>query len=323
MPVLENSTYRAPLFLRDRHAQTILASFRPAPRVAWRREQIETPDGDFLELDWLPERDGAPLAVLTCGMESTSQSAYIRSTADVLHRAGLNVLAWNFRGCGGLPNRKVHFYHGAFTADLDAVVRHAIARGHGDIRLAGFSLGGGLTLNYLGREPGAVPTQVSRAISFSAPTDVTDCAQQLHRFPNTIYAQHFLRGFREKIRAKMTVMPEHISDEGYEKLRTLEDYDARYTVQHFGFGSVEKMYRFVSSRPHIANIRVPTLIVAALDDPFIGPDAFPVAEARANPNVTLETPAHGGHLGFLTSFAQLFAARPGWMERRVAEFLTG
>jgi len=277
---------------------------------------METPDGDVLDLDW--DGDAAErLVIISYGMESNPRSPYIRSTVHALREAGCDVLVWNFRGSGGSPNRKVHFYHGGLFQDLEAVVHHALARGYGDIRLAGFSLGGNLTLNYLGHRAAAMPSAVMRAAVFSAPVDVAECARLLRRPANRLYARLFLRSFRKKIRAKMAVMPGRIDDAGYDAISSLEEYDARYTVPHFGFADVDDMYRRVSSAPLLTHIRVMTLLVNAMDDPFIGPASLPFDAARENTRLHFECPRHGGHLGFLPAYGD------SWMTSRLVAFLAG
>lgn len=318
MPRLPCS-YRAPWLLRNGHLQTVLGSFRSAPPAAYRRQRIETPDGDFLDLDWAGGGEpGRPLVVVSFGMEGDPHRPYVRGTVRAFLDAGWNALVWNYRGTSGEPNRKAHFYHGGLIEDLDAVVQHALARSPDRIALVGFSLGGNLTLNYLGRRGSAVPDAVCGAAVFSVPCDVEDCAEQMRRPANRVYLRRFLRSFREKIRDKMRIMPEAVDDAGFDRIRSLEDYDARYTVPHFGFDSVSAFYRWVSSRRVLRDITVPTLIVNALDDPIMGPACHPVAEADANPRLFLESPPHGGHLGFL----RLGEGR-NWMEDRAFAFLAG
>ena len=319
MPLIETSEYRAPWWLPNGHVQTILAPLRSAPAIYFARERIETPDGDFLDLDWASAlRAGMPsppLVVISYGMESEPSSPYVRACVAALHEKNFDAVVWNYRGCSGEPNRKIHFYHGGLIGDLEAVIQRAMARGYADIRLVGFSLGGNLTLNYLGHRGADVPPAVKCAVAFSAPADVGGCTRELRKPLKKIYAKIFLRAFREKIRAKMAAMPGQIDDRAFDSIATLEDYDERYTVPHFGFANVLEFYRAVSSRHVIADIRVQTLIVSALDDPFMGPDCVPFDAARGNPNVFLETPRHGGHLGFL------LRGGGSWMEKRIIEFM--
>lgn len=314
MPLIAHSGYRAPFHLLNGHVQTIWNAFRRAPAIAYRRERIETPDGDFLDLDWAGEDLARPLVIVCYGMESDARSPYIRGIVAALLAAGFAAVVWNYRGCSGEPNRKIHFYHGGLVEDLHTVVLHAIARGWTDLRLAGFSLGGNLLLNYLGRRGDAVPAEVRCGAAFSSPTDVADCARHLKRGMNRFYERLFLRSFREKIRAKMKHHPGRLDDDGYDRLASLEDYDERYTVPHFGFENVPVFYRAVSSRFVLDGIRRPTLLVTALDDPFMGPVCIPFEEAKLSAFLHLETPAHGGHLGFLERGGS-------WMERRLVDWL--
>ena len=317
MPLVE-STYRAPFGFSNGHVQTIFPGFlRHERAMPYARERIDTPDGDFLDLDWC--RAGSDrVAVVSYGMESDSQTPYVAAMARALNDAGWDALVWNYRSCGGEPNRKVHFYHGGLVDDLHTVLTHALATGrYRRAALVGFSLGGNLSLNYLGRRRKDVPAALERAVIVSAPTDVAECAKMMHHGMNRFYAWLFLRAFRRRIQKKMKTMPGVIDDHGFEDLRTLEEYDERYTVPHFGFDTVPNFYRAVSSRYVVDQVAIPTLIISAKNDPLMGPDCYPIEAARTNPNVFLEMPESGGHLGFITFPRN----RPWWMERRVLEFL--
>lgn len=317
MPVISTSTYRAPFGFANAHVQSILPRLiRRQESPTWRRDRIETDDGDDLDLDWSTSARST-LAVISYGMEGSPRGDYTVGMARALLDAGRDVLVWNYRGCGGEPNRKIHFYHGGLTGDLHRVITHAAdAGGYGSVELVGFSLGGNLVLNYLGHRGSDVPNVVKRAVAISAPVDVADCARALKRPGGGLYVRRFLRFFRSKIRAK-AARGAGISDEGFDDIRTLEDYDARYTVPHFGLGTWQNFYRFVSSRHVLRYIRVPTLIINAKDDPFLGPDCFPESAASENPSLFLETPEHGGHLGFLTWPIN----RSSWLEKRAITFL--
>lgn len=315
MPLLP-STYRAPWWLRDGHRQTVLGAFRPAPAVTYRRQRIDTPDGDFLDLDGLLTEPARPLAVISFGMEGHAQRPYVRGMAAAFRAAGWDVLVWHYRSTSGEPNRKLHFYHSGLVEDLETVLAHVRILGYRRVFLVGFSLGGNLTLNYLGRRGPAVDATVLGAAVFSTPCEVMDCALRLRAPENQLYTQRFLESFREKIRGKMPHWPGRLSDDGYETIRTLEDYDARYTVPHFGFADVPTFYRTVSSRYVLDRITTPTLLVNAQNDPFLGPACFPTAEAASNPHLFLETPTHGGHLGFLRGPFH----RWNWCEERAVQF---
>ena len=311
MPII-TSSYRCPWFLRNGHLQTILGAYKKAPDIHYDRTRIELVDGDFLDVD----RCGhgrARLVIISYGMEGDSHRHYVRTMVKALSEADRDVWVWNYRGISGEPNRKVHFYHGGLVDDLAMVILEARLAGYLHIDLVGFSLGGNLTLNYLGRLEHRVPGEIRKAVCLSVPVDVEDCARRLNAPDNRLYIRRFLTSFRERIRQKMHVMPGHIDDVGYEEIKTLEAYDARYTVPHFGFADVPAFYRWVSSRYVLGGVRRPTLLVNALDDPFLGPDCFPRATAEQNSFLTLEIANNGGHLGFLGDH--------GWMERRVLTFL--
>lgn len=315
MPLIP-STYRAPWWLRNGHRQTVLGAFRPAPAITYQRERIETPDGDFLDVDWLAAGSPRPLALLSFGMEGHAQRPYVRGMVAAFRAAGWDALVWHYRSTSGEPNRKLHFYHSGMVEDLEAVLACARAHHYTRIALIGFSLGGNMVLNYLGRRGPAAAPEVAAAAVFSVPCEVMDCARRLREPQNALYTRRFLESFREKIRGKMPHWPGRISDERYEDIRTLEDYDARYTAPHFGFPDVPTFYRAVSSRYVLDHIARPTLMVNALDDPFMGPLCFPTEAAQGNPHLFLETPAHGGHLGFLRGPLH----RWNWCEERAVHF---
>lgn len=315
MPLLPSTTYHAPWWLRSGHVQTVAAAFRTAPAIRYSRERIDTPDGDFLDLDWCAN-GSSRLVIVSYGMESGPATPYVRAAVDALRTDSFDVVVWNYRGCSGEPNRKEHFYHGSLIDDLHAVILRGLERGYREMALAGFSLGGNLLLNYLGRMGDQIPVAVRRAAAFSVPVNVAECAVQLRRPANRLYARLFLRSFRKKIRAKMSVMPDRVDDHAFDSIATLEDYDERYTVPHFGFGTVPEMYRAVSSLHVLDRIRTPVLLVNAQDDPFMGPSCFPRETARASEFLHFENPRHGGHLGFLQSL------HASWMERRLVEFLS-
>ena len=169
MPLLESS-YVPPRLLRSGHAATVAASFFPAPRQPWNRwERLELDDGDFVDLAWRQEAPGGRLAILSHGLEGSVEAPYLRSMADRLRREGWDVVAWNYRSCGGIPNRLRRTYHSGASDDLRAVFAHA-ARHYRDLPLVGFSLGGNLILKFLGEQP--PPPRLRAAAAVSAPVDL-------------------------------------------------------------------------------------------------------------------------------------------------------
>ncbi len=320
MPLLPAPTYTPPPFLFNKHLQTIYPALLRRVRLApARRERLLTADDDFLDLDWW-QPAGQPrtrLTILCHGLEGDSRRPYVRGMARALLGRGWDVLAWNFRGCSGEPNRQLRFYHSGATDDLDAVVTHAANGGYTQIALVGFSLGGNLVLKYLGECGANGCPQLYRAVVFSVPCDLLSSSQQISRPENWVYAQRFLRALRRKVTRKATLMPDQISTAHLRSIRTIKDFDDHYTAPLHGFGRAVDYYRRCSSRFFLPDIRIPTLIVNAANDPFLPKACYPIEEVRDHPCVFLEIPTRGGHCGF----AQSHPAREYWSETRTADFL--
>jgi len=297
--------------------QTILPVLLPRRMTrAFSRTRLELADGDFLDLDWL--RAGhARLAVIAHGLEGSSSQKYVRGMAGTLHAAGWDVLAWNFRGCGGEPNRLLRAYHSGDTADLAAVITHA-AVDYSQIALVGFSLGGNVTLKYLGEAP-PHPAIVAAA-AISVPLDLASSARALdQRRSNRLYLRRFLVSLIAKIEAKARDFPGELNIEGIRGIRSFQEFDDRFTAPLHGFRDAEDYWKRASARQFLARISVPTLVLNARNDPFLTADSMPGPEAEANASLFLEAPASGGHAGFL----DLARGVQPWSERRVAEFLDG
>ncbi|MEI9895306.1 MAG: alpha/beta fold hydrolase [Chthoniobacter sp.] len=314
MPIIA-SRFHAPFFLRNGHVQTILPVLLPRRvRTKFVRERLELPDGDFLDLDWL--RRGSPrLAVLAHGLEGSSSQTYIRGMAATLAATGWDTLAYNFRGCSGEPNRLPRAYHSGETGDLRAVIARA-ARDYSTLALVGFSLGGNVILKYLGEAP---PHPAIRgAVSLCAPIDLAACARQLdRRWANRIYLRRFIVSLVQKIEAKGELFPGIVDPTGARSLRSFQEFDDRYTGPLHGFRDADDYWTQSSARQFLPKITVPTLLVQPRNDPFLAPEAYPWPEAEANPQLFLETPDSGGHVGFL----DLRHGLQPWSERRAAEFL--
>ena len=318
MPVIQTSSYRAPCLLRNGHLQTIYPSLARglAPHV-YHRERIDTPDGDFLDLDWSRVGSGK-LAVLSHGLEGSSQRHYMVGMVKMLNRSGWDALAWNYRSCSGEINRRLRWYHNGSIDDLDLVVRHAIATGaYHTISLVGFSLGGNLTLVYLGSMGKSLDAKIQKAVVFSVPCDLAASARELAKLKNKLYMRQFLQSLHEKIRQKMKLMPGAITDAGYGRIRTFKDFDDRYTAPIHGFRNAEDYWEQCSGARFIPEVKIPTLIVNAMDDPFLAGGCYPVSAASNSRQVYLEMPKSGGHVGFV-----LFNKEGSyWSEERAMEFL--
>lgn len=317
MPVIAESTYRAPKWLPGGHAQTIHpVLFRTPPAVATCSERLELEDGDFLDLEWTG-KENARLAILSHGLEGNSGAKYIRGMAAALSKRGWDVLAWNFRGCGDQPNRLASFYHSGKTEDLELVIRHAMdSHPAKQIDLIGFSLGGNLTLKYIGERGGEIDPAIRRAVAFSVPCELACSSAELSRWANRIYMERFMKTLRSKVIEKNQRFPELIDITGVGKLRNFAQFDDRFTAPLHGFEDALDYWKRSSSRQFLKNIKIPTLLVTAANDPILGPDCYPFPEAEESSSFFLEVPEQGGHVGFGTGGEY-------WSEKRAVEFLSG
>jgi predicted alpha/beta-fold hydrolase len=318
MPLVAPSTYRPPRGWSNGHLQSIFpALFRRVPVHNYRRERIDTPDGDFLDVDWLGSGSDR-LAILSHGLEGSSDSTYIRGMARMLTRQGWDALAWNCRGCSGVPNRLLRLYHSGSSDDLDAVVRHALRSDrYRSIALIGFSLGGNITLKWVGEQGDRIDPRVVKAVAFSVPCDLAGSSIKMGSLSNRVYMWRFMRCLRVKVRWKMELYPGRIHDRGLDRMWTFKQFDDAYTAPLHGFENAEDYWRRSSSRDFFDAIRIPALLVNARNDPFLSDTCFPEEQARGHQWFHFEAPAFGGHVGFMSFNGD----GTYWLERRAAEFL--
>ena len=317
MPFLPTSSYPGPpLWQFNGHLQTIAPGvLRRVVDVHYTRERIATPDGDFLDLDWI--RAGHPrLVLLTHGLEGNSDRQYIRGTAKLFAQHGWDVLAWNCRSCSGEMNRAFRMYHHGDTEDIGQVVRHALTTGrYEQLVLVGYSMGANITLKYLGVQGERAPVQLRAATVFSAPCDLESGAEVLDRWDNGFYRRRFLNALSEKIREKDRQYPGQLDIRRLAEVRRWRDFDEWFSAPICGYRDAADFYRNASAKNFIAGIRVPTLLVNASNDPILTPACMPVDIARDHAWFHLELPQAGGHCGFMTAGDEF-----SWAERRALEF---
>jgi predicted alpha/beta-fold hydrolase len=314
MPILA-SHFHPPAYLRNGHIQTILpVLLRRRLNIALKRERLELEDGDFLDLDWA-RMGGDKLAILSHGLEGCSDDGSNRGMTTTLHAAGWDALAWNLRGCGKEMNRLPRSYHSGETGDLGAVIRFAATR-YSRIALIGFSLGGNMTLKYLGEA--SLHPAVIGAVAISVPIDLAATARALdHRWSNRIYLRRFIKSLIAKVETKARRFPDQVDASRIRTIRTFQEFDDRYTAPIHGFRDAADYWKKSSARQYLDRITIPTLLLNANDDPFLTPGCFPFAEAEQNPSLFFEAPESGGHMGFV----DLTRGGEPWFERRVVEFL--
>ena len=309
--------YKSPHWLYNGHLQTIIPSvFRKVGNLPYDRERIETPDHDFLDLDWLKD-DNSRLVIISHGLEGDSHRGYVKGMAKAFGSRDWDVLAWNYRSCGGAMNLQPRFYHSGATDDLDLVIRHGLTQGYRSVSLAGFSMGGNLVLQYLGEKGEAVDSRIAGAVTFSVPCDLAGGADVLALPSRRLYMHRFIRDLKPKMAEKARRFPGLLSMEGYDQIRDFHQFDERYTAPLHGFTSAQDYWYRASSLYRLKDIRVPALMVNAADDPFLSRHCFPQNPAVLGRWTQLEVPRHGGHVGFVSS------GRSGryWSEQRAVDFL--
>ena len=317
----DRARFRPAWWLRNRHAQTLAGRFlRSAAAVPLERRRIDTPDGDFLDLDFAPApAEDAPIVVVLHGLEGSTRREYISLMLRELFDRGLRGVGMNFRGCGGEPNRSACFYHSGETGDLAHVVDVLRDRYPGcPIGGAGFSLGGNVLLKYLGERGQEAP--IAAAVAVSVPFDLPGCAQRLSSgVMRRTYGAYFLRSLKRKVSAKRHRLNGEADVDRALAARTLRDFDDAFTAPIHGFAGAEDYYARSDVRRYLARIRVPALLVQARDDPFLPTGAPPEAAVTANPHLAAAFTDRGGHLGFVEG---TFPWRPRfWAEREGARFL--
>lgn len=324
MPCLDRCDYTPCFPFTNGHIQTVFPTlFRPLPAVAPKRRRLVTDDGDFLDLDYHFPREppgGKRLAVISHGLEGNSRRKNVLGMAAALTAAGWDVLCLNCRGCSEEMNRLPRLYHSGVTDDLHRILRHAVDQdGYRCIVLVGFSMGGNQTLKYLGEAPRKVPSEVKGCAVFSVPIELGDSGACMARGINRFYTRFFLRGLKDKVRRKAQMYPEIYDLDPLPAITTFFQFDDVYTGPVHGFNGADDYYARCSAKRFLESIRIPTLLVQAEDDPFLPPSCYPSATAEASSYLFLETPRHGGHMGFVPPHAN----RLYWHEYRAVRFFTG
>ncbi len=318
MPVLSTPDYKTPTWQFNGHIQTIYPSlFRKVKFEYQQRERLELTDGDFVDLDWAfatPEKN--KLIIITHGLEGDSHRHYVLGMAKLFSENGYDALGWNCRSCSGEMNRLPRFYHHGDANDLRFVIEHAIKKyGYKEIVLAGFSMGGSLSLRAVAEFPDLVPKEIKGVVAFSVPCDLLTSVKILSQSTNKIYSKRFLRKLGEKIKLKENVFPDLISSDGYENIKHFVDFDNRYTAPLHGFTDAYDFYTKASVKPLLPNIKVPSLIVQAKTDTFLSSECFVYEEAEQNENLFLQVTDYGGHCGFMLPGSEF-----SWAEMRALEF---
>jgi hypothetical protein len=311
--------YHAPAWLPGGNLQTIYAAlYAPRPRVHYRRERWDTPDGDFIELDWIAAAPGKPLVAMFHGLEGSAQSHYALALMHALRARGWNGVMVHFRGCSGTPNLKPRAYHSGDAAEIDWVLRRLRAGlvPASPLFAAGVSLGGNALLKWLGDQGAEAAGVVAAAAAASAPLDLAAGGHALGSGFNLVYTKMFLSSLKKKSLDKLLLHPGIYDEHAVRRSRTLYEFDNVVTAPIHGFRDTDDYWDRASSKPGLAAIRVPALIINAKNDPFVPAFSLP-GQGEVAACVLLEQPPQGGHVGFVNG---PFPGSLDWLPRRMIAF---
>ncbi|MCF8176990.1 MAG: hydrolase [Sulfuritalea sp.] len=292
------TAYDSPVWLPGGHAQTIWPLLIKGPLPTYRRERWETPDQDFIDLDWVAGSQGTPCVVLFHGLEGSSRSHYARRLMFAVAQRGWHGVVVHFRGCSGEPNRLPRAYHSGDSAEIDWILNRLHTRGFAALFAAGVSLGGNALLKWLAEQGAQAGEVINAAAAVSAPLDLAAADTALSSGFNRIYARHFLRTLIPAAQAKNRRFPGRIDIQRTRAARTLREFDDAVTAPLHGFNGVDHYYASSSAGPLLGAIHMPTLLLHAMNDPFLPTTALPRVESLPA-SISLETHPHGGHVGFV------------------------
>jgi predicted alpha/beta-fold hydrolase len=324
---MNDMKFKPAWWLNNGHLQTLYAPFlrKRAPLPLLKRERLTTPDDDFIDVDWCDEGNG-PLIILLHGLTGSSKSCYIEGLQHLLYKNGMGSVALNFRGCSGEPNLLARGYHSGDTGDIDFLYRTIRQREPARVMAAiGFSIGGNVLLKWLGEQGDKL--SLSAAISVSAPLVLSECSTKLDHGLSKNYRNHLIDELKDYIDGKRRHLAQTGRNEEAKKLSQLGDlsniksfwqYDEQVVAKLHGFESAHHYYQLSSSRQYLKKIEIPTLIIHAIDDPFMTESILP-EQSELSASVTLDVTCGGGHVGFIGGRIPF---KPHyWLEARIPTFL--
>ncbi|TVZ54878.1 hypothetical protein OD91_0115 [Lutibacter sp. Hel_I_33_5] len=318
MPILE-SQFIPSLPFKNGHFNTLYRPYFMKDTISYQRKRITTWDKDFIDLDFSTV-GSKKLGLLIHGLEGSSESNYMIKTAKKLNTIGLDAICMNLRGCSGEDNLLLSTYHSGKTEDIDFVVKHILENyEYENIVIIGFSLGGNLTLKYLGEYVASLSSKIKGGIATSVPIDIASAEKEMDKFKNKLYMEIFFKTMKNKVLEKHHKFPEYQLDKDkLFKATKFKHLEHLYTVPVFGFESPEDYWQKASSKPYLSKIDRPTLLINAKDDSFLSKECFPFEEAKASEYFYFTETEYGGHCGFMSSFTQ---SENNWLENKIAIFI--
>ncbi|MVM40085.1 alpha/beta fold hydrolase [Spirosoma sp. HMF3257] len=319
MPLIHSAYAGPPAYQYNGHLQTVIPSLtRKVTGVTYERERLTLPDGDFVDLDWIDKGQNR-LVVLTHGLEGDSSRQYMLGTAKLFAQQGYDVLAWNCRSCSGEMNRAFRLYNHGEIGDLGEVIKQALrTKRYTEVALVGYSMGGNITLKYLGVHGKQLPDVIKVGVAVSAPTDLGASAVLLDRPANRFYRNRFMKKLTAKLNQKANRFPGRLDMAKLQQVKKWRDFDEFFSAPVNAYADAEDFYTQASAVNFMPGIAVPTLLLNAQNDPLLSPECSPAWLVESHKSIFLETPRTGGHVGF-----QIARDVHTYAERRALAFTQG
>mgnify|MGYP003551700944 FL=1 len=320
MPILKPELVEVPFWQFNGHLQTILPNLnRKVEGICYVRERIDTWDNDFLDLDW-SKVGSEKLVIISHGLAGNSDAGYVKGLVKIVNENHWDALAWNNRGCSGTPNNNFYSFHAGKSDDLELVIRHACEQHHyKEIYLIGVSMGGNVILKMLGEWRETIPYPVKGAIAISTPIDMYSTSLHLIKGWNKIYSKRYLKQYKEMLLLKsmMFESQENMDVKNMLSSENLHVFADRYTAPSFGFKNAEDYLKSQSSLHFLENIKIPTLLINADNDPFLTATSYPDELAKKSDYFHFLKTINGGHAGFADKNQQIYS----WVDHRSISFL--
>lgn len=317
MPLLENSYHPSPL-LKNGFINTVYRTFTSNGTITYDRTRITTLDNDFLDIDFVHQKTNT-LVIILHGLEGSSQSTYVKDAVNYLKSQKIAIAALNFRSCSGEDNLKFQSYHSGKTDDLDTTIQY-ISDNHNyqNLCLLGFSMGGNMVLKYVG-ETEQLNSKIKVAMAVSVPCDLVGSSIELSKKRNYIFMQRFLRSLKKKTFQKMAKHPtNNIQINAVKHAKNFFDFDGAVTAPIFGYKSAQDYWKQNSCKPFLNSIKIPTLLINAMDDSFLSKSCHPFEIAATNKYFSFMPTKFGGHVGFNHPF---IGKSEQWLEKKLLQFL--
>ncbi|MGB0891643.1 MAG: YheT family hydrolase [Flavobacteriaceae bacterium] len=319
MPILNSNFTPKSLPFRNGHFNTMYRPLFMKDFVIYKRNRITTWDNDFIDLDFSIVGSDT-LVLLIHGLEGSSDSKYMTASVQKLNNEGLDTVCLNLRGCSGEDNLLLSTYHSGKTEDVDFVVNYLLDNHDFDnLIIVGFSLGGNLTLKYLGEYADNLSSKIKGGIATSVPIDIASSEKEMDKLKNKFYMEVFFKTMKNKMLEKSQKFPSYKLDKDkLFKATKFKHLEHLYTVPVFGFDSPEDYWKKASSKPYLLNLNKPTLLINAKDDSFLSAECFPFEEAKNSKNFYFLETDYGGHVGFMSSFNK---SENRWLENQIVTFI--